>query len=462
MLVVMKFGGTSVADAKAIIRVINHIKTRRTKKTIVVVSAISEATNILTKLAALAAENKLKSCKKILAQFKKRHLKIADDLLHNEKLLAQTINQINSYFTEIEAALAGISLISELSDRSFAKVVAYGELLSSTILHAAMLEHGIKNILIDAHNIIVTNDNYLKGNPNLEHMAKTVPPLLNKHLNQNTIVLTQGFIAGTMEGVTTILGREGSDYSATLIGMIMDADEVQIWTDVDGIMTSDPKKIANTRFIPQLSFQEATELSYFGAKVIHPLTIKPAARKNIPVRILNSTKLEPKQKGTLITNDTKTKQTKISSITYRESIKILNISLRQISPQHDFITTVFSLLNAEQVAIDAATISSSNISLILNYKEQLDKVVSKLAPFAKTTIEENLSLICIVGKNFNNIEKIAKNIFRILAGYNVRMIVHGPSNTSLILLVPKSYLATIVQKLHDAFFYKKTNCLKTK
>lgn len=256
MLVVMKFGGTSVADAKAIIRVINHIKTRRTKKTIVVVSAISEATNILTKLAALAAENKLKSCKKILAQFKKRHLKIADDLLHNEKLLAQTINQINSYFTEIEAALAGISLISELSDRSFAKVVAYGELLSSTILHAAMLEHGIKNILIDAHNIIVTNDNYLKGNPNLEHMAKTVPPLLNKHLNQNTIVLTQGFIAGTMEGVTTILGREGSDYSATLIGMIMDADEVQIWTDVDGIMTSDPKKIANTRFIHNFLFRK--------------------------------------------------------------------------------------------------------------------------------------------------------------------------------------------------------------
>ncbi len=459
-MLVMKFGGTSVADAKAILRVIHHIKTRRAPKTIMVVSAISEATNILTELTKLATENKHASCKKIINKLKNRHLKISHDLLRsNKKLLDQTTAQICAYFAEIEIALKKISLTAKLSARSFAKVVSYGELLSTTILHAAMLEHNIKNILVDAHHIITTNNNYLKGVPNLEYMAKVVPPLLNKYLNQNTIILTQGFVAGTIEGATTILGREGSDYSASLIGMVMDASEIQIWTDVDGIMTGDPRTLARTKFIPQLSFQEAAELSYFGAKVIHPLTIQPAAQKNIPVRILNSTKLDPKQKGTLITNNTKTKQTKVSSITYREDITILNIASPQ-TPSHDFIATVFSLLHSEQIAIDIAITAGSNISLVTNQSNQLNKIIDKLTPVTAITIEKNHSLICLVGNNLHQMENITNNTLKTLAGFPLRMVVHGVSKNSLVLLVPKKHLHSITQKLHNVFFNKKTRINK--
>ncbi len=451
-MLVMKFGGTSVADAKAIARVINHIKTRRDKKTIVVVSAIAEATNILTKVAKLAAKNKLQQCKKILLPFKNRHLKIIKDLIHEQKLFTQTQSQIEAYFTEIHTSLEEISLISKLSDHCFAKVVAYGELLSSTMLHATMLENRVKNILVDARKIIITDDNHQEGTPILEQMAKKMPPLLNKILNQGTIVLTQGFIASTPEGATTILGREGSDYSASLIGMVMNAKEIQIWTDVDGVMTADPRKIANTKFIPHLSFREAAELSYFGAKIIHPLTIHPAAKKNIPVRILNSTKLDPKQKGTLITNDTKTKQAKITSITYRENSKIVNISPNQTAPQNNFLSNILSLFNAEQITIDAATISGTNISLVLNHLAPLDNIMKELALFAKITSDLSSSLVCVVGKNFNNIEKIAGNIFQTLDGFNVRIMIHGSSNTNLVLMVGKNDVLTVVQKLHDSFF----------
>jgi aspartate kinase len=451
-MIVMKFGGTSVADAKAITRVIGLVKMRRDKKTIVVVSAISEATNILTEVANLAAKNKLQQCKKILAPFKNRHLKIAKDLIYNKKLLTQTSDKINSYFAELDTTLEGISLIAELSDHCFAKVVSYGELLSSAILHTAMLEHDIKNTLIDARKIIITDDNYQQGTPLLEQMTKIMPSLLNKHLNQGTMVVTQGFIAGTSGGVTTILGREGSDYSASLIGMVMGADEIQIWTDVDGIMTSDPRKIVNTKFIPHLSFREAAELSYFGAKVIHPLTIQPAAKKNIPVRILNSKNLDPRQKGTLITGGAKTKQAKICAIAYQENIKIVNITSHQTSQPNDFLSKVFLLFSAEQIAIKVATISDTNISLVINANKRLDQIMSGLAPFATTSIEEDKALIGIIGKNFNNLGKIAKKIFPVLCNFNVRMMVHGSSNTSLVLIVPKGNLITVVQKLHNEFF----------
>jgi aspartate kinase len=453
-MLVMKFGGTSVADATAMRRVINHIKNRRESKTIVVVSAISQATNILTEVAHLSAKNQLKKCETILAPFRRRHLKIATNLLADKKLLTATIKQINNYFSEIIATIKTVSKKTGLSDRNFAQIVAYGELLSSTILHAAMQQHGIKNILIDARSLVITDDNYLKGNPDMAYMTKHVPNLLNKHIKQNTLVLTQGFIAGTRKGITTILGREGSDYSATLIGSVMNANEVQIWTDVDGIMTSDPRTIANTKLIPQLSFEEAADLSYFGAKVIHPATVYPVASKNIPVRILNSTKPDPKQKGTLILNTPKSKQIKISSITYKENIKVLNISPKQTSRAPNFLATIYSLLNTYKISIDMAVSSGTTITLLINQNGDLKKIIHKLAKDAVITTEEDYSLICLVGNNLNPRDGITKNIFKALSRFPFKMIIGGQSSSHLLLLIKRGGLLTTTQRLHDNFFNK--------
>ena len=312
-MIIMKFGGTSIANAEAISRVIDIIKPEPRKK-IVIVSAIAEATNILTRIFILASQNRLDQCASNLIEFKKRHEKMVEELLINNDLRLKTQTKIYNYFQELNDTLEEVASISKHYEPNMAKTLAFGELLSSTILHAAMLEHGIKNVLIDARKIIITDSNHQNRQPILEEIIKRTPRVINQYLNDQTVI-TQGFISGNLKGETTNLGREGSDLSASLIGMAMDAKEIQIWTDVNGIMTGDPKKIKNTKNIPNLSFNEASELSMLGAKVIHPLTIEPATKKNIPVKILSS--LDPKLKGTLITKEPS--KNKVLSITYREN-----------------------------------------------------------------------------------------------------------------------------------------------
>ena len=389
-MLVMKFGGTSVADAKAMMRIIELIKTHRSPQTIVVVSAIAEATNILTELTALAANNRLLEAHSVLSSFRDRHLKIASNLLKNRNLHEQTKKQIHNYFVEICDTLKSISLSSKMSDKQFAKTLAFGELLSSTILHTALLDNNLRTTLVDARKVIITNDNHRKGTPLIEQMIQRMVPLFNTHLGQGNIVLTQGFIAGTIDGTTTILGREGSDYSASLIGMLMDANEIQIWTDVDGIMTIDPKISNKARFIPYLSFDEAAKLSFFGAKVIHPLTIKPAATKNIPVRILNSKNLSPTQPGTLITG----------SYTQKHIKKTKESAL-----------------------------------LAITYKTEQDK-----------------ALVALIGNNLTNMEEIKFDVFKALDGSTIEMTVSDEANSTLILTVEKDEVLTIIQKLHNMFF----------
>lgn len=394
-VLVMKFGGTSVADAKAMARVIGIIKRQSIQphvKTVVVVSAISEATNILTQVAVLAGNGNSSPIKKILTAFRARHLNMAKKLISKPEFFTPTENRISGYFAELETTLQDV-VKKKLQDSSFAQILAYGELLSSTILHQAMLTHGIKTTLIDARNIIITDNNHQQGKPLLKEMTRMVPPLINRHLDHGEIVLTQGFIASTKAGATTILGREGSDYSASLIGMVMDAYEIQIWTDVDGILTADPRKVTDAKLIPFLSFREAAELSYFGAKVIHPLTIEPAAKKNIPVRILNSTNLDPKQKGTLVTSDTKDKSAQILSITYKENIQETKIPRKK-----------------------------------------------------------DHALVSIIGKNLHQTASTTKNIGRILDGFNIRVIVNDSSDTSFLLAIQKKDLSSVLKKLHAALF----------
>jgi len=273
-MIVMKFGGTSIADAEAIIRVINIIKSNPEKK-VVVVSAIAEGTNILTRAFLLAHQNKTEQQHEDLIKFKMDHLKIVEKLITDKDLLGSTKTKIETLFIELEQLLKKISLEPKNRDRNLAKTLAFGELLSSTLIYAAMIANGIKSSLIDARDIIITNNNHLQGEPILEQITKIMPPIINRELDDDQTVITQGFISGTTDGETTTLGREGSDYSASLIGTAINATQIQIWTDVPGIMTGDPKKIKNVRPIPSLSFDEAADLSALGAKVIHPSTIEP-------------------------------------------------------------------------------------------------------------------------------------------------------------------------------------------
>lgn len=450
-MIVMKFGGTSVGDATAITRLVEIIRTRLKKKPVVVVSAISKATDTLQKSARLSEKGELSAAKKLLKELEARHLDISKELIgEGTKEYEEVALKIREHFVTILELIKGVSLLSELSDRSMAKIITHGELLSSVVIDAVLNYNNIKTKLVDAREFIFTDENYLIGEPMMERIKAEVPRVLKPLLKENELVLTQGFISNTENRITTTLGRGGSDYSASLIGMAMDAEEIEIWTDVDGMLTADPRKVNNTKIVPVISFEEAAELAYFGAKVLHPLTIQPAVEKDIPVRILNSK--NPENEGTLILSDSKIIKGGIKSISCKENIKVLNVFSTKMLNSYGFLRKIFEIFDNNQTSVDLITTSEVNVSLTLDNEEHIDEIVKELSVFSTVKVEEEKSLVCVVGKDLKNTKGIAKRIFQKLGEFNITMISQGASLINVSFVVNKSDLQEVMQLLHDEFF----------
>jgi aspartate kinase len=450
-MIVMKFGGTSVGDVSSITRLVEIVGTRLKRKPIVVVSAISKATDTLQNAARLSEKGELSSAKKLLKELEARHANICKELLgESTKEYEDVTLVIKEYFSSLLELIKGVSLLSELSDRSMAKIITYGELLSSLVIDAVFKHNNLKTSLVDAREFMYTDDNYLKGEPLPERIKAEVPKLLIPLLKNNDVVLTQGFISNTEDKRTTTLGRGGSDYSASLIGMAMDAEEIEIWTDVDGMLTADPRKVNNTKIVSVISFEEAAELAYFGAKVLHPLTIQPAVEKDIPVRILNSK--NPGNEGTLILSDSKIIKGGIKSISCKENIKVLNVFSTKMLNSYGFLRKIFEIFDKNQTSVDLITTSEVNVSLTLDNEEHIEEIVKELSKFSKVKVEEEKSLVCVVGKGLKNTKGIAKRIFQKLGDFNITMISQGASLINVSFVVNKSDLQEVMQLLHDEFF----------
>lgn len=450
-MIVMKFGGTSVGDASAIKRLVEIVKTRLDRKPVVVVSAISKATDTLQKAAHFSENGELGNAKKLLKELEIRHINICKELLGEDSDNFVNVNTvIKEYFSDVIELLKGVSLLSELSDRSLAKIITHGELLSSAMINAVLNHNGIKTKLLDARDFIYTDNNYLIGEPLTERIKSEVPKAITGRLSENEVVLTQGFISNTEDKITTTLGRGGSDYSAALIGMAMDAEEIEIWTDVDGMLTADPRKVNNTKIVPVISFEEAAELAYFGAKVLHPLTIQPAVEKDIPVRILNS--INPDNEGTLILSDSKKIKGGIKSISCKENIKVLNVFSTKMLNSYGFLKRIFEIFDKHKTSVDLITTSEVNVSLTLDNEEHITEIVNELSMFSKVNVEEDKSLICVVGKGLKNTKGIAKRIFQRLGEFNITMISQGASVINVSFVVNKSDLVEVMQILHIEFF----------
>ena len=450
-MIVMKFGGTSVGDASAIKRLVEIVKTRLDRKPVVVVSAISKATDTLQKAAHFSESGELGNAKKLLKELEARHINICKELLgEDSEDFVNVTAVIKDYFSDVIELLKGVSLLSELSDRSLAKIITHGELLSSAMINAVFNHNGINTKLVDARDFIYTDNNYLIGEPLTERIKSEVPKALTGRLSENEVVLTQGFISNTEDKITTTLGRGGSDYSAALIGMAMDAEEIEIWTDVNGMLTADPRKVNNTKIVPVISFEEAAELAYFGAKVLHPLTIQPAVEKDIPVRILNS--IYPDNEGTLILSDSKKIKGGIKSISCKENIKVLNVFSTKMLNSYGFLKRIFEIFDKHKTSVDLITTSEVNVSLTLDNEEHITEIVNELSLFSRVNVEEDKSLICVVGKGLKNTKGIAKRIFQRLGEFNITMISQGASVINVSFVVNKSDLVEVMQILHIEFF----------
>jgi len=449
-MIVMKFGGTSVANFEAITRTIFIIGGKLDQKPVVVVSALSKVTDLLYRISDAAAARDVDQTAQLMTELRSRHVNLASDLLEQSPALKENaVTQVNAICDSLESLVNAVCAVGELSDRNKAIIISNGEILSSTIICFAMNAKGIRTNFIDARRMMVTNDEYLKGDPIVEEIEKRVPSIVNEAYKGMDAVITQGFIASNLAGEQTVLGRGGSDYSASLIGMSVDAERIEIWTDVDGVRSADPRKVENTKYLEKISFEEAAEMAHFGAKVLHPLTIEPAVKKNIPIYVLNS--MNPSGKGTAILRN-ELIEDGVKSVSFKENIKVINIFSMKMINTSGFLRRVFEIFSESKVSVDLISTSEANISVTVDASEDIDGVVEQLSGFADVIVDDDKSQVSVRGKNIVRLDGMLKKTFAPLKRTNVYMISQGASFVNISFVVDREELTEVVKDLHYHLF----------
>ncbi|HEX6894863.1 MAG TPA: lysine-sensitive aspartokinase 3 [Bryobacteraceae bacterium] len=434
----MKFGGTSVESAEAIERVAGIVKSRLDRKPVVVVSAMGKTTNRLLKIADLAVSGQREEALRELVSLRDFHLR--------ESGMERTVDE---HFQELSELAKGLAALGELTPRSIDAISSFGERLSSLIVTNYFKHHGLRAVHLDSRKVIVTDRRHTQAVPDLQEsyarLAAAVPPLVEDH-----VVVMGGFIAATTDGITTTLGRGGSDFTASIVGAGINAEEIQIWTDVDGMLTADPGVVPRAHRVKIISFTEAAELAYFGAKVLHPSTVVPAIDRNIPVLILNSRR--PHVEGTRIVAQTVSTTNLVKSIACKAKVTVLNIHAARMFLAYGFMRRIFEVFERYQTSVDMIATSEVNVSLTVDQSEHMKEIVRDLREFSEVSVEENEAIVCIVGDNIRYTPGVAARVFKALAGVNVRMISQGASALNLGFVVAGDDLRAAVSALHDEFF----------
>ena len=437
-MIVMKFGGTSVEDASAIDRSCSIVRERISKKPFVVVSALGSATNGLLEAGGLAARGEVGKAMTIADGLERRHT----------ELLPSTAE----HFMRLRELLKALGAIGEFSARTQDLIASYGEALSSLIFVDRMKRLGIDAVHVDARQCMVTDDHFGKASPLMDLTTARLEEAARAHLNSSRVVVMGGYIASTVSGTTTTLGRGGSDYSAAIAGAALNAEEIQIWTDVDGMMTADPRIVPAASKVKEISFDEASELAYFGAKVLHPLTVLPAVEKNIPVYILNSKK--PGGTGTRITREARPCKNLIKSIACKRGITIVTVSSSRMLMAHGFLRALFEVFDRHRTPVDMVATSEVSVSLTLDNVSSLNTIVEELRSFGDVDVSSRMALICLVGNNLKYTPGVARRAFGSMSDINILMISLGASNINFSFIVDEKDANTAVQRLHDDFFHE--------
>jgi aspartate kinase len=442
--VVMKFGGSSVVDAPAIERVISIVarELHLGATPIVVVSALGGVTDRLLALAHGSGQDDA-----ALEALARRHLEVAAGLDADKDEIVRRF--IGEQFAELRAAFGGIS--GRSADRRTLDVVAAaGELLSSRIVAAAMAARGLRAAWVDARDAIVTDSQHTAAVPLITETAEAVRLAVGSHVAAGRIPVLGGFVGRSMVGATTTLGRGGSDYSASLIGAAIDASEIQIWTDVDGMLTADPRIVPDTEVVRHLSFAEAAELAYFGAKVLHPSTIFPAVSRNIPVKILNSR--SPDAQGTLITATPAPDDRPFASLACKRGITVIDITSSRMLMAHGFLRRVFEVFEHYATAVDVVTTSEVSVSVTVDDRRHVPEIVAALSEVADVTVEHDLAILSVVGDRLRTHSALAARIVGALTGFPLRMVSQAASRRNLTMVLPETHLAPAMMHLHREFF----------
>jgi aspartate kinase len=451
-IVVMKFGGTSVEDAAAILRTANIVEGRVAKglRPVVIVSAMAKVTDQLLACAAaaLAGRGDREGAVEIAVRLRARHLQAANDLVNGERLSALQLD-INRAFDGLEELVRGIAVVGELTARTSDLIVSFGERLSSVMVTAAFAERGLNSVHIDAREVILTDDHYGKAAPDEAAIENALKQNVLPLLNAVRVPVMGGFI-GSCNGITTTLGRGGSDYTAALVGGGLHAGAIEVWTDVDGIMTTDPRICPDALRVRTISFEEAAELAYFGAKVLHPATILPAVQKNIPVFVLNSRNAA--NEGTRITATPPPCASPFKSIAAKKKLTIIDIVASRMLLAHGFLKMVFDIFDKHKCAIDMVSTSEVSISITVDSRESLPAICEELGRIADVKYESDKALICLVGEDIRGQSGIAAQVFAAVSHVNIRMISQGASEINMSFMINEEDVEEAVRSLHKRFF----------
>jgi aspartate kinase len=459
-MIVMKFGGTSTQDAAAMLNVTQIVRTNRDKKPVVVISAIAKATNLLEMIGKLARENKIQEANEILINLLDRHRNILDLAVKNPARKSQLISRLTSVQNEITDLIKGVAIIQELTPKTLDRFYSYGELLSSSLVAAIMQEAGLDAVWIDTKDFMTTDNNFNRAMPIVELVEQKLQALALDPVNKDKILVTQGFIGATISGERTTMGRESSDYSAAVIGAALNAEDVQIWTDVDGILTGDPNLVDNPKKNKVLSFDEAYELSLFGAKVLHPNTMLPALDKNIPIHVFNSKR--PNLSGTLVTHsnqDAEHSEQKsiLKSITYKKGITLINVVPRQRYSRFVFWEHIYNVFTEHNITPLLSSTSESKYAAAISSLENLDSLLHEISEIGTVNLDPKLALVSLIGDSIRRDSKILEIIMREISGIDLIFISFGVSESSFNFLINEEYVETVVRKLHKVFFENALN-----
>jgi aspartate kinase len=444
-MIVMKFGGTSLKDAKHMDKVLDITEAVLNKSPVIVASAMADVTDILQRIALLSEQGKEREAKQLLKDLKKRHETEVNKLLtaENKELCLKTLAE---YFNSLESIAKGLCLLKERTLRSNDAILSFGERLSTLLLFHKAIERDLNAILLDSRDLIITDNNFTNAYPIFELTNEKIRNAIKQ--KADTVYITQGFISSTKDGITTTLGRGGSDFSATIIGAALAAEEVQIWTDVDGIMTSDPHVVSKAFTIPAITYKEAAELAYFGAKVIHPSTIQPAVNLNIPVVVKNTENVHAA--GTKITS--RIIERGLKAIAFKESITLVNITSSRMLLAHGFLRRIFEVFEKYKTSVDLISTSEVSVSVTIDQADRISEISEELTDIASVLVEKDMSIICLVGQELWNDSIFVSQVFGSLSDVPIRMITLGSSDTNLSLVIPAQFSKEAVQKLHRHFF----------
>ncbi len=445
-MIVCKFGGTSVADADAIQRAAAIVAGRRARGPVVVVSALAGVTNALLAIAEQATAGELIVAARGVDALRERHLQESRRLLGDE--LGDLGTRLSQLFDELAALAEALHTLGHLTPRSLDAIASLGERCSSLMVVAAFRAAGLDAVHVDARDVIRTSADFTRATPFEDAIADAAREHVVPQVRAGRVPVMGGYVGATAAGVTTTLGRGGSDYSGALLGAAVGAEAIEIWTDVDGMLTADPRVVPNARLINEIRFEEASELASFGAKVLHPSTIAPAVKRGIPVFIFNSRR--PEGRGTRITFEAPARP--VTALAGKRGISIVRVRSTRMLLAHGFLRQVFEVFAAHRTPVDVVATSEVSVSLTVDDDAPLQDLVADLATLGDVAVEQHRGIIAVVGTTLGSSSPTMATALTALGDSRVHMLSLSATGINLTIIVDGDAVPDAMRRLHAAFF----------